>query len=146
MVEHLRYHITIDASPEKIWNILWSPDTYTEWTIYFAEGSKIETDWTVGGRALFLDHSGDGLITTILVYIPNHSVIFQYQGLLQGEVEDVSSPEVLEWQGALEQYTLEEVEGKTVLTVDLETTEAYQDMMEQAFEHGLKRVKELAEQ
>ncbi|MHA3891349.1 SRPBCC family protein [Acinetobacter sp. GXMZU3951] len=146
MVEHLRYSISIDASPEKVWDILWSPDTYTEWTVYFAEGSKIQTEWKVGARALFLDTQGDGLITTILVYIPNSSVIFQYQGLLQGGIEDLSSPEVQQWQGALEQYNLEEVDGKTQLTVELETIDAYKDMMDQAFEHGLKRVKELAEQ
>jgi hypothetical protein len=146
MMEHLRFSVCIDASPEKIWRILWSPDTYTEWTKFFAEGSKIQSDWTVGGRTLFMDSNGDGLIATILVYLPNCSVIFQYQGLLQDGVEDLTSPEVQQWQGLLEQYSLEEVDGKTILSVELETTEDYKYMMEQAFEQGLQRVRELAEQ
>lgn len=146
MMEHLNFSISIEASPEKIWNILWSPDTYTEWTKFFTEGSKIQSDWTVGGRTLFIDSNGDGLIATILVYLPHCSVIFQYQGLLQGGVEDLTSPEVQQWQGLLEQYSLAEVNGKTVLSVELETMEDYKYMMEQAFEQGLQRVRELAEQ
>jgi hypothetical protein len=146
MMEHLNFSISIAASPEKIWNILWSPDTYTEWTKFFTEGSKIQSDWTVGGRTLFIDSNGDGLIATILVYLPHCSVIFQYQGLLQGGVEDLTSPEVQQWQGLLEQYSLVEVNGKTVLSVELETMEDYKYMMEQAFEQGLQRVRELAEQ
>lgn len=146
MMEHLRFSICIEASPEKIWNILWSPDTYTEWTKFFTEGSKIQSDWTVGGRTLFIDNKGDGLIATILVYLPHCSVIFQYQGLLQGGVEDLTSLEVQQWQGLLEQYSLQEVDGKTVLSVELETMEDYKYMMEQAFEQGLRRVRELAEQ
>lgn len=146
MMEHLNFSISIAASPEKIWNILWSPDTYTEWTKFFTEGSKIQSDWTVGGRTLFIDSNGDGLIATILVYLPHCSVIFQYQGLLQGGVEDLTSPEVQQWQGLLEQYSLTEVNGKTVLSVELETMEDYKYMMEQAFEQGLQRVRELAEQ
>ncbi|TCB77715.1 SRPBCC family protein [Acinetobacter sp. ANC 4173] len=146
MMEHLNFSISIAASPEKIWNILWSPDTYTEWTKFFTEGSKIQSDWTVGGRTLFIDSNGDGLIATILVYLPHCSVIFQYQGLLQGGVEDLTSPEVQQWQGLLEQYSLAEVNGKTVLNVELETMEDYKYMMEQAFEQGLQRVRELAEQ
>jgi len=61
-------------------------------------------------------------------------------------VEDLTSPEVQQWQGLLEQYSLEEVDGKTILSVELETTEDYKYMMEQAFEQGLQRVRELAEQ
>ena len=59
-MEILNYEILIHASPEKVWQILWDPDTYTEWTQYFAPGSSMHSDWQVNGRTVFLDANGDG--------------------------------------------------------------------------------------
>lgn len=38
-MEKLFYHIQINATPDKIWGVLWNDVTYTQWTSVFAEGS-----------------------------------------------------------------------------------------------------------
>ncbi|RZK77655.1 MAG: SRPBCC domain-containing protein, partial [Pedobacter sp.] len=42
-MKKLAFNITIDATPEKIWNIIIGKDTYPVWTSVFAEGSSVET-------------------------------------------------------------------------------------------------------
>ena len=64
-MEKAEYKTKINASPKKIWNILWDDETYRKWTSVFSEGSYMESDWKVGGRTLFLDGKGNGMVSTI---------------------------------------------------------------------------------
>ena len=39
------HDIVINASKDKIWDVLWSSETYGEWTKFFGPGSQMKTDW-----------------------------------------------------------------------------------------------------
>jgi uncharacterized protein YndB with AHSA1/START domain len=43
-METLSYETIIDAPKQKVWDILWSPETYSEWTKYFGPGSVMKSD------------------------------------------------------------------------------------------------------
>jgi hypothetical protein len=49
------------------------------------------------------------------------------------------------WAGAMENYTLKEEEGKTVLLVELDINAEYKQMFEQMFPKALEQVKILSE-
>ena len=53
-MEKQTFKITIDAPREKVWDVLWSDDTYREWTSVFSPGSRAETDWR---RTPIISHS-----------------------------------------------------------------------------------------
>lgn len=144
MVKH-QFKTSIDASREKVWDILWKDETYRQWTTAFSEGSRAETDWKKGSKVLFLDGTGQGMASTIADNKPNEFMSIKHLGVVKDGVEDYDSPEVKAWAGALENYTLKTVNGKTELTVEMDITEEYEKMFAEMWPKALKKVKELAE-
>ena len=144
-MEKQEFKISIDAPREKIWNILWGKTTYPEWTAPFAEGSRVETDWQKGSRAVFYDGENNGMISTIAENIPNEYMSIKHLGTIIKGVEDMDSEATKQWAGALENYTLKTVNGKTELVVDMDITEKYKDYFLRTWPQALDKVKELAE-
>ena len=139
------FNISIDAPAEEVWKILWNEATYPQWTAVFAEGSTAETDWKEGSKVVFSDGKGEGMVATIVTNKPNEFMSIKHLGMVKDGVEDLESKEVKEWAGALENYTLKTVDGKTELVVDMDIAEAYKDYFLTTWPKALDKVKELAE-
>lgn len=140
--------ITIDAPREKVWSTLWEDATYREWTSVFAEGSWAKTDWKKGSKALFLGTEDSGMVSVIADNKPNEFMSIKHLGTVKDGVEDVDSPEARAWSGCLENYTLQTVNGKRELTVDMTTKGIPQDMLDYfaaTWPKALDKVKEVAE-
>ena len=144
-MERKEFTIDINAPREKVWDVLWQDDSYRKWTSVFSEGSHAETDWKKGSKVLFLDGKGSGMIAKIAENIPNEYMSIQHLGMLNDGVEDFESAKVKEWAGALENYTLENKDGKTHLVVDMDIAEEYKDYFANTWPKALDKVKELAE-
>lgn len=136
----------IDASREKVWDILWSDAGYRLWTAVFSEGSRAETDWKKGSRILFLNEKNEGMVSAVAEHIPNEFMSIKHLGSVKDGVEDMNSPEAKEWSGSLENYTLRAADGKTELVVEMDITAEYMDYFEEVWPRALGKVKELAEQ
>jgi uncharacterized protein YndB with AHSA1/START domain len=146
-----QYKIEINAPRERVWDVLWGNVTYTQWTVPFHEGSVIETDWKVGGKTFFTDGKGSGMVSTIVENIPNEFISFKHLGMVKDGVEDTSSPEVQQWAGATENYTLKALNGetaKTELTVDMDMNldEKMLAYFHEAWPKSLQLIKELTEE
>ena len=144
-MEKIHFSILINASPEKIWKVLWTDETYRKWTSAFAEGSYAETDWKEGSKVLFTDGKGSGMVSRIAESRPNEFMSFEHLGMLKDGKEDTSSEEVKAWAGSHEDYTLEKVNGKTELSVDMDVSEEFKEMFSKMWPKALQNVKELAE-
>jgi Activator of Hsp90 ATPase homolog 1-like protein len=144
-MEKQQFKVSIDAPREKVWNILWGNTSYPEWTAAFAEGSRVETDWKKGSKALFLDAKNEGMVSTIAENKPNEYMSIKHLGVVKDGVEDLDSEKTKEWAGALENYTLKTVSGKTELTVDMDITDEFKDYFLKTWPKALEKVKELAE-
>lgn len=144
-MKKLEYSITIDAKPERVWDIIIGKDSYNEWTAVFAEGSSVETDWKKGSKALFLDGKGNGMVSKIVESIPGKFLSIQHLGEVKDGVEDPTTYQGEQWGDALENYVLEEVDGKTLWRVTMDMNEDYVQYMEDTWPLALKKVKEMAE-
>ena len=144
-MEKQEFKIAIDAPREKVWNVLWGKNSYPAWTSVFMEGSHVETDWKKGSKALFLDGKNQGMVSTIAENKPNEYMSIKHLGIVKDGVEDLDSEKTKEWAGALENYTLKTVNGKTELIVDMEVTDEFKDYFETTWPKALDKVKELAE-
>ena len=144
-MENLHSNTTINASPEKIWDVLWEDSNYRKWTAVFSEGSRAETDWKEGSKVLFLDGSGEGMVATIAENRPYEFMSIQHLGMLKDGVEDLSSEEVSKWAGAFENYTLSNKGDETELGVDIDVTEDFKKYFMDTWPKALSKVKELAE-
>jgi uncharacterized protein YndB with AHSA1/START domain len=148
-MKNTQYKIKIDATREKVWNILWNDSTYPQWTAPFAEGSRAETDWKKGSKVLFLDGKGQGMVSTIVEKKPSEFMSFKHLGIVKDGVEDVDSPASQEWSGGFENYTLKSIEGGTELIVDMSANNIPQEFVEyfeKTWPVALNKLKELAEQ
>jgi len=144
-MERKNFSISINASREKIWDVLWSDSSYRQWTSVFAEGSRAETDWKKGSKVLFHDGKGDGMVSTIIENIPNEFMSIKHLGEVKNGIEDTASEKVKQWTGAMENYTLKQVNGKTELNVDMDIAEEYKDYFLTTWPKALEKIKELAE-
>ena len=140
-----QFKASINAPREKVWQVLWGDDTYPQWTAAFAEGSRVETDWKVGSRALFLDGQGQGMVSMIAENTPNEVMSFRHLGFWKDGVEELEEARKKGWSGAIENYTLKTVNGKTELTVDQDITEDYADYFLEAWPKAIERLKALSE-
>ncbi len=145
-MKKLEYSITINASPERVWEIITGKETYGQWTSVFAEGSSAETDWKKGSKAIFLDGKGHGMVSEIVESIPGKFLSIRHLGEVKDGVEDTTTYQGEEWGDALENYELEQVNGKTVWVVTLDMNDDYIDFMNSTWPAALEKVKELSEE
>lgn len=145
-MKRLKFSKEINAPVQKVWDILWTTDTYGKWTRFFTDGSRMESDWQVGGRTVFLDPDNNGMIATITELDVPRKVYFSHQGQIIKGVEDTTSDEVKAFAGAMEKYDLEEKDGITYLEMSVEVFEDFEQMMINGFTKGIAEVKRLAEE
>lgn len=144
-MEKQKFNITINASRERVWDVLWGSETYPAWTAPFAEGSNAQTDWQKGSRVLFTDGSGSGMISEIAEKVPNEYMSFRHLGMLIDGVEDLESEKVKKWAGAYENYTLKTAGNGTEVIVDIDIDEEHKDYFTESWPKALNKLKEIAE-
>lgn len=140
------FKVLIDAPREKVWDVIIGKETYPQWTAPFSEGSNVETDWKKGSKAIFGDGKGSGMVSEIADNKPNEFLSIRHLGMIKDGVEDLDSEDVKKWSGAMENYTLKNVNGKTEWTVEMDMGEEWADYMNETWPVALQKAKELAEQ
>lgn len=136
----LNYQINIQASPEKVWDILWDKESYKNWASVFHEGTFYSGDLTEGEEVLFLVPEGHGMFSEVKKVRRFDEVTF----LHLGEVENFQKGEII-YENAYESYFLEETESGCLLKAALNCEDEYVDQMNKMFPAALQKVKELAE-
>lgn len=144
-MKKMNFNISINASPEKVWDILWKDETYRKWTSAFAEGSYAVTDWKEGSKVLFLSPGGDGMVGRIAASTPHEFMSIEHLGEVKDGVEDTTSDKVKGWAGAHENYTLKKTGEGTELQVEMDTTDEFTAMFSNIWPVALQNVKELSE-
>lgn len=145
-MKNLQYNVHINASKQKVWEIMTQPDTYKEWTAVSWPGSYYEGAWKEGEKIKFISKDGSGTLALIETVR-----LFEYIGakhiavLLEGGKEDYDSDIAKGWVGILENYTFEEKDGGTDLTVNITTNPNWQKMFDDGFPNALKELKKICE-
>jgi len=145
-MQKLRLHTAINATKEKIWEVLWNIHCYETWTTVFAEGSTVKTDqWKEGTRIYFVDENGAGMVSEVAAHRPNEFMSFRHLGMINNGIEDTSSEKVKAWAGSLENYTLSSDNDHCVLTLEMDIAEEYSDYFTKTWPLALEKIKGLAE-
>jgi hypothetical protein len=144
----LQFTKEIKAPAQKVWDTLWNETTYSQWTKAFSPDgdSRIQTDWKVGGRTVFGDGKGNGMLSTIKTKNEPYDMVFEHLGEIIDGKEDTTSEKVKSWAGSLEEYHLSENNGITTLKASVQVAEEWEEMMNNGFTKGLDEVKKLSEQ
>ena len=151
-MKKLQFKVSINAPVTKIYDLMLginSKSTYEQWTSLFNPTSTYEGSWDKGNKILFVgvDENGEkgGMVSRIVENIPHRFVSIQHFGLFQAGKEVTEGPEVEKWANGFENYTFEENNGTTTVTVDLDTTEDFIDFMNQNYPKALYKLKEICE-
>jgi uncharacterized protein YndB with AHSA1/START domain len=145
-MKKISFTTTINASPEKVWEVLWSERYYREWTSAFTPGAYAESDWKEGSTIRFLSPQGEGMRSLITKKVPNKHMAFRHLGPIAGGKDVEPDEESREWIGATEDYLLEAADEGTVLKVEVDVTDKHESYFQETFPRALKRIKDLSEQ
>ena len=96
---------------------------------------------------LGVDEKGEkgGMVSEINDNVLNQFVSIRHYGLVKANVEITSGPEVEKWANGLENYTFQEENGITTITVDLDFADDFVDYMNDTYPKALDRLKEICE-
>lgn len=152
-MKKLQFTKDIHAPAEKVFNTMLGIDdiqSYEKWTAAFSPTSSYEGNWDKGSKMYFvgMDENGKkgGMVSEIADHIPSKFVSIRHYGMLDGETEITEGPDVEKWAGGLENYSFEENNGTTTLTVECDVTDDYIDFFSTTWEKALDTLKKLAEE
>ena len=151
-MKKLQFKVTIKAPVSRIYDLMLgisNKSTYEEWTALFNPTSTYEGTWEKGTKILFIgvDENGEkgGMVSRIVDNIPNRFVSIQHYGLYKADKEITEGPDVEKWANGYENYSFEENNGSTTLTVDLDVNDDFLDYMNETYPQALDKLKELCE-
>ena len=151
-MKKLQFKKNIDASAEKVYNTMLginNIETYERWTSEFNPTSTYEGSWEKGAKIYFIgtDENGKrgGMVSEIADIVPFRFVSIRHYGILDGENEITEGDMVEKWAGGLENYSFQENNGTTTVTVEMDAIEDYLDYFSSTWPKALNKLKELAE-
>ncbi len=119
--------------------------SYREWSSVFMPGSYYQGDWSEGSKMLFLGpdegKKDGGMVAVVKENRPGEFVSLNHQAEVRDGVE-------VPWDGAggFENYTLEDKDGGTEVSIDLlGLPDEYAGMFNEAWPKALEKLKEIAE-
>ncbi|MBV5281686.1 MAG: SRPBCC domain-containing protein [Paludibacter sp.] len=152
-MKKLQFDIKINAPVDKVYDVMLgisNISTYEQWTSLFNPTSTYEGSWNKGDKIHFIgvDENGEkgGMVSEIAENILNRFVSIRHYGLLKGDKEITEGPEVEKWACGFENYTFDEINGMSVLSVEVETPDDFIDYMNQSYPLALVKLKEICEQ
>lgn len=123
--------------------------TYEHWTSAFNPTSTYEGNWEIGNKIYFVgvDENGKkgGMVSRIEDNQPSKFVSIQHYGILDGENEVTTGEQVEKWTGGHENYTFQEINGKTTVTVEIDVIEEYLDYFKDTYPKALDKLEEICE-
>lgn len=123
--------------------------SYEYWTSAFNPTSTYEGSWEKGSKIYFVgvDENGKkgGMVSEIEEHQPSNFISIRHYGFLDGDTEITTGEQVEKWAGGHENYSYEESNGITTVTVDIDTIDEYVDYFNNTYPKALDKLKEISE-
>lgn len=145
-MENLEYRTVINAPAKKVWDSMLQKETYEQWVAKSWPDSSYEGKWSKGEKVRFIGPDGSGTLAELTEVKPYEKVFARHIAVLNpGGVEDTTSEVAKGWIGITEGYTFNEQNGKTTLTVSIQTNPAWRKMFDEGWPTALQELKKIAE-
>lgn len=151
-MKKLQFKIAINTSAKKVYEAmlgLIDKSSYEHWTSAFNPTSTFEGSWNKGSKIYFIgtDENGKkgGMVSEVAENKFAEFVSIRHYGFLDGDTEITSGKEVEKWAGGMENYSFEENQGITTVTVDIDVIEEYLDYFNNTYPKALEKLKAFAE-
>ena len=148
-MEELNFEILINADPITVHRLMLEDKTYREWTSAFNETSHYLGSWDKNSKIIFkgTDDKGNtgGMVSRIAENIPGKIISIEHLGILSGDEEITSGPEVEGWKGAREIYEFENSNGNTILRVRMDANQEFKEYFAETWPKALAMLKSICE-
>lgn len=145
-METIEYKIVINASARRVWEVMLNKVTYEQWVAKSWPNSSYEGKWERGEKIRFIGPDGSGTLAELIEVKPNERIAARHVAiLLPGGVEDRTSEMAKGWVGIMEEYRFTESNGKTTLTVLIQTNPEWRKMFEPGWPTALQELKKITE-
>lgn len=148
--ELLHFEVTIDARPSHVYRTMLDKGKWTEWTAEFDPTSHFKGSWDKGSKILFMGTDKDGktggMVSKIRENIPNRFVSIEHIGEIRDDKEVTNNSGITGWEGALENYTFMEKNGKTLLSVDIDAKPEFRSWFKKTWPKALHKLREICEE
>jgi hypothetical protein len=143
------YSIDIHANKKTVWDTMLNDTTYRIWAKEFQTGSYYEGSWEKGSEIHFMAPNDNGKLSGMYSFIKENRlhefISIEHRGMIKDGIVDTTSPEVMKWAGALENYTFSGSGSQTTLLVEMQVPHEYETMFDETFPRALKALKALCE-
>ena len=151
-MKKIQFKKEINASAQKVYETmlgLKNKATYEYWTATFNPTSTYEGSWNKGSKILFVgtDENGKkgGMVSEIVAHQPAEFVSIRHYGFLDGDTEITTGEQVEKWAGGHENYSFQENNGVTTVTVEMDSVDEYLDYFNNTYPKALDKLKEISE-
>ena len=140
-MKFLEFEIQINATPEKVWETLFTQDSYKKWASAMNEGTYFEGNWEVGSIMKFLDPQNNGMYNLVTENIRFKVLGMKHLGwILKGEL----SPQ--NWDDSTLNYILEPSENGTLLKGTVNSLDEFVEFFNSKYPQNFEHIKRLAEE
>ncbi|MEX2371091.1 MAG: SRPBCC family protein [Bacteroidales bacterium] len=147
--EKLHFDFRINAPVEKVYKTMLDEQHFAEWTAVFNPSSHFKGSWEKGAKIYFIgideDGTMGGMVSRIRENVPNKFVSIEHIGILKNGKEVLDGKDVEPWAGSLENYTFTDVDGGTLLTVEMDSIDEFNNFFLETWPKALKVLKEICE-
>src|SRR6185503_4508230 len=120
-MNNMRHSIEINASKEKVWEVLWGDQTFRDWASIIGEGTYMVGELREGSEVNFIGNSDGearyGITSRVDKLIPNKYLLFTKIADIVVNKDGTIEKRNKQWTGGTESYELKESNGKVVLSV-----------------------------
>lgn len=149
-MEPLHVDVTIHADAETVFRNMLGEKSFKQWSAAFDPTSYYDGKWEDGEKMLFIGCDSEGrkfgMVSRIEQVIPGKYVsIFHIGVVMDGKEMTGHSAETAGWAGSREIYTLEETDGQTVVSVDVDVNKEHKAQFAKQWPEALRLLKALCE-
>lgn len=136
----LEFTTQISATPEKVWNVLFTQDSYGKWSSAMNSGTYFEGNWEEGSIMKFLDQKNNGMYNLVEINKENQLLRMKHIGwIMDGEL----SPQG--WEDSTVTYILEPNENGTLLKAEVNSLDEFIEFFNTKYPQNFELIKNLSE-
>lgn len=136
----LEFTTQISATPEKVWNVLFTQDYYGKWSSAMNSGTYFEGNWEEGSIMKFLDQKNNGMYNLVEINKENQLLRMKHLGwIIDGEL----SPQG--WEDSTVTYILEPNDNGTLLKAEVNSLDEFIEFFNTKYPQNFELIKNLSE-
>ena len=139
-MQKLEFSVDINATADKVWQVLFEKDNNGVWLAALDEGTTFEGTWAEGSIMKFLDDKNNGMYNLVEKYVLHRELKMKHLGwIVDGQLNPMN------WENSYVRYLLVTNEDGTLIKGEINSLDEFVSFFESKYPKNFLNIKELAE-